>query len=219
MGMFPPVPEAVYAMKMIRKGWLPLSLAAMLASGANATLADVTPKQLIEQTTGEFLNAVAHQRAAILESPGRAEELVNSIVMPYIDVDTVGRWMLGKHWREATADQRQRFVDALRGMLVRSYATALADYTRGDQIKYLSERVSDDGTTALVRTQIPRLQGPQSADVVYRLHRKADGWKIYDVTIEGVSVVITYRNTFLSKIERQGLEGVIQELAALNRKN
>lgn len=206
-------------MAMLRQRCLSLGFAALLAAGAEASLAEATPRQVIEQTTGEFLAEVARRREAILQDFGRAEELVQRLVMPHIDVDTVGRWMLGKHWRNATPEQRQRFVDELRSMLVRSYATALAKYDRGDEIRYLAERVADDGNTATVRTQIPRAQGSQFADVVYRLHRKDGAWKIFDVTVEGVSVVVTYRNTFINRIERHGLDAVIRELAELNRKN
>lgn len=195
--------------------------AAILLVGvaASASAAEVRPQQLVEQTIGEFLKSISEQREMILQDPEHARVLVDQIIMPHVDVDTTVRWMLGKHWRKATSDQRDRFFTELRGMLVRSYASALAEYNRGDEIKYVSERVSDDGKTALVRTKIPRSQGPQPADVVYRLHRKDDDWKVFDVTIEGVSVVTTYRSTFMGKIERQGLDSVIDELAALNRKN
>lgn len=193
-----------------------LGLATVLAAVAMANPGEPSPRQLIEQTTDAFLTAIADAREAILEDPEHAQDLVARIIMSHVDVDTVGRWMLSKHWRTATPAQRERFVDEVRTMLVRAYATALAQYTKGDQIKYLSEHVSEDGRSAVVRARIPRSRGSQSADVVYRLHRKNEAWMLFDVTVGGVSLVTTYRSTFVTRIESQGLDGVIRELSRLN---
>ena len=209
-------------MGMIRYRWLWVGLAALLlvarAASAEAIVA-TGPRALIEKTTGEFLQAVAENREGILADPDLAHRLVDEIVTPHIDVDATGRYMLGKHWRKSTPEQRERFLYELRKMLVRSYANALAEYKAGDQINYISERVSDDGKLAVVRVQIPRPRTNQPADVAYRLHKNSGNWKVFDVTIEGVSMVTTYRSTFRSKLDRQGMESVIEELAALNNRN
>lgn len=209
-------------MRMNLYRWLSLALAALLLAG-NATAAgagvDMGPKRLIEATTGEFLNAVDRNRDAIRADPDFAHRLVDQIVTPHIDVDATGRYMLGKHWRKGTPEQRERFLFELRKMLVRSYANALAEYKGGDQINYVSERVSEDGNLAMVHVQIPRPRNNQLVDVSYRLHKSNDEWKVFDVTIEGVSMVTTYRSTFRTKLDRQGLESVIEELAALNNKH
>ena len=209
-------------MRLVRYRWLWVGLAALLMFGriaaAEAVLA-MSPQALIEKTTGEFLQAVANNREAILEDPDLAHRLVDKIVTPHIDVDATGRYMLGKYWRRSTPEQRERFLYELRKMLVRSYANALAKYEAGDQINYLSERISEDGRLAVVRVQIPRPRTHQLADVAYRLHKNSGEWKVFDVTIEGVSMVTTYRSTFRSKLNRQSLESVIEELAALNSKN
>lgn len=209
-------------MRLIRDLWAWAGLAALLLAGnamAAEAAVDQGPRRLIEATTGEFLQAVDQNRDAIRDDPDFAHRLVDEIVTPHIDVDATGRYMLGKHWRKGTPEQRSRFLFELRKMLVRSYANALAEYKAGDQINYISERVSDDGKLAVVRVKIPRPKTRQPADVAYRLHRSNGEWKVFDVTIEGVSMVTTYRSTFRSKLDRQGLESVIEELAALNSKN
>ena len=206
-------------MRLIRNRWIGSALAALLLVGNAVAAIDTGPRDLIEQTTGEFLKAVAENREAILQDPDLAHRLVDQIVTPHIDVDATGRYMLGKHWRKSTPAQRERFLFELRKMLVRSYANALAEYKGGDQINYISERVSDDGRLAVVRVQIPRPSTLQPADVAYRLHKSSGEWKVFDVTIEGVSMVTTYRSTFRSKLDRQGMESVIEELAALNNRN
>lgn len=209
-------------MRLIRNRWVCSGLAALLLAGnaaAAEAVADQGPKRLIEQTTGEFLKAVDNNRDAIRDDPDFAHRLVDEIVTPHIDVDATGRFMLGKHWRRGTPEQRDRFLFELRKMLVRSYANALAEYKAGDQINFISERVNQDGTLAVVRVKIPRPRNSQLVDVSYRLHKSNGEWKVFDVTIEGVSMVTTYRSTFRSKLDRQGLESVIEELAALNNRN
>ncbi len=209
-------------MGMIRFRWLWIATAALLLiarmAAAEAGLA-VGPRALIEKTTGAFLQAVAENREGIIADPDLAHRLVDEIVTPHIDVDATGRYMLGKHWRKGTPEQRERFLYELRKMLVRSYANALAEYKAGDQINYISERVSEDGNLAVVRVQIPRPRTNQPADVAYRLHKSGGEWKVFDVTIEGVSMVTTYRSNFRVKLDRQGLDSVIEELAALNNRN
>jgi len=209
-------------MRLIRYRWVWSGLAALLLVG-NAAAAeagvDQGPKRLIEETTGEFLKAVDQNRDAIRKDPDFAHQLVDEIVTPHIDVDATGRYMLGKHWRRGTPDQRDRFLFELRKMLVRSYANALAEYKAGDQINFISERVNQDGTLAVVRVQIPRPRNSQLVDVSYRLHKSNGEWKVFDVTIEGVSMVTTYRSTFRTKLDRQGLESVIEELTALNNRH
>lgn len=219
---FESLKEVKLGMAMIRHRWPWFGLTALLFVArmvAAEAVVSPGPKDLIERTTGAFLQAVEKNRQGILDDPGLAQQLVDEIVTPHIDVDATGRYMLGKHWRSGTPEQRERFLFELRKMLVRSYANALAEYKAGDQINYISERLSKDGQLAVVRVQIPRPRTNQPADVAYRLHNKSGDWKVFDVTIEGVSMVTTYRSTFRSKLDRQGLESVIEELAALNDRN
>ncbi|NIV74230.1 MAG: ABC transporter substrate-binding protein [Gammaproteobacteria bacterium] len=203
-------------MDALRGTWLSFALSGLLLGGGSAA-AETGPRTVIEQTTGELLKAVADERQAILDDPDRAQKLVERIVLPHVDMQIVGRWLLGRHWRKATPEQREQFLEEFRKLLVRTYATALAEFTGGTEITYISERVSDDGEQAVVRTQIPLPGKAKPVDVVYRLHRKNDGWKAFDVVVEGVSMIATYRTTIRNTIQRRGLNAVIEDLAEKNR--
>lgn len=202
--------------------WAGLMLAGLLLAATFAvTAADSAPdpRDLVEQTTGELLSKVAKERDALRGKPELVQALVDEIVTPHVDLVAVGRWMLGKYWREATAQQRELFLNEFRKLLVRTYATGLVEFTGAAHIKYISERVTDDGKYALVRTQIPLQGEAKPVDVAYRMHRSNDGWKVYDVVVEGVSMVTTYRTTFREKLDREGLDALLQELVEMNHRN
>lgn len=205
-------------MDVLRGIRLCVALLGLIFAGAG-TAADGSPRAVIEQTTGQLLKAIGDQRQAILDDPDRAQKLVEEIVLPHVDMQTVGRWLLGVHWRKAAPEQRERFLAEFRKLLVRTYATGLAEFTGGTEIKYISERLSDDGEQAVVRTQIPLSGQAKPVDVAYRLHRDSDGWKAFDVVVEGVSMVATFRTSIRNTIEQRGLDAVIEDLAQKNRQN
>lgn len=205
-------------MQRIRRRWRPAGLGVLLLVGSGTALAEAGPREVIEQTTGELLTEVAKDRAAIRDNPDSMQELVERIVVPHVDMQAVGRWMLAQHWRKAPPEQRQRFLEEFRKLIVRTYAAALAEFTDGAKIRYISEQVSEDGTQARVRTHIPLPGNAKPVDISYRLRRDEDGpWKVYDVAVEGVSMVATYRTTLRSRLERAGLDALIEELARKNR--
>jgi len=192
--------------------------ALVLALGAcSVAAAASSPQALIKETTERLLAAVDEHRQEIRENPSRARKYIDEIVTPHVDLEVVGRWILGRHWRTATPEQRQRFIDEFRMLLIRTYATALTEFT-DTEVNYVSERIREDGERALVRTEIPQ-PGGQPIQVDYRLHSADGEWMLYDVVIEGVSMVSTYRTSFGQEIERKGLDGLIAELEKKNRQN
>ena len=122
--------------------------------------------------------------------------------------------VLGKYWNRATPEQQAQFVGEFQVLLVRTYATALKEYSE-QTIEFLSTRERDGGEEVTVRTQITQAGAPP-IPINYEMYRKDDAWKVFDVSIDGVSLVINYRSTFSSEIRRNGVDGLI---ARLNKHN
>ncbi|MFZ0255253.1 MAG: ABC transporter substrate-binding protein [Gammaproteobacteria bacterium] len=209
-------------------GWALRLLLATLAAGAlafaggavagkettgRAPSADA--QALVKDTTVALLTAFEQEQASIRKDPTHAYAIVDKILSPHIDYDRVTRLILGKYWRQASPEQRQRFMDEFRELQIRTYATALVDYANTD-IRYLPTRQPEDADRTIVRTQIPRRNGtPVSVD--YRLYRTDGRWKVYDVLVEGVSLLTNYRASVGAQIAQVGIDDVIKQLSAKNR--
>lgn len=175
--------------------------------------AEETPVEVIRTATRHVLNELRFE-PALRKDPEQLRMLIERHVAPHMDFVTLSRLTLGKNWRRATAAQRERFVREYGRLLVRVYAAALAGYSR-QKIEYLSSKVSDDQRRATVRTRIVE-PGQAPLEVDYSL-RKIDGnWKIYDVRIEGISLVMNYRASFSEEISAHGFDGLIERLVARN---
>lgn len=172
------------------------------------------PQELVQNTTERLLTAIPTEQEVIRQNPERLYELIEDIVIPVVDRERISRWVLGRHWHKASAEQRSRFTKELQTMLIRTYAAPLLDYT-DIEVNYLP--LNDSGNTdVVIRTQIqPR--GGEPLPVHYSLHSRDGNWKIYDVTIGGVSAVVTLRTTFSNQIRKVGLEEFIHQLSEKNR--
>jgi phospholipid transport system substrate-binding protein len=119
--------------------------------------------------------------------------------------------VLGQHWRTATPEQRKRFIDAFYHSLLNNYGAALVDFT-SDRLKIFPSKVDADATRATVRTEVKRSNGDR-VSVNYYLHKTPQGgWKAWDVVIDGISYVNSYRTDFGEQIEQQGIDSVIKRL-------
>ncbi|HEB95597.1 MAG TPA: ABC transporter substrate-binding protein, partial [Sedimenticola thiotaurini] len=130
------------------------------------------------------------------------------------DFERMSRLALGRHWRKASEQQRQAFVAAFRQLLVRTYATALLNYS-DEQIVYKPLRQEPTGKEAVVNTLVSE-PGGAPVPIDYRLHLGSDGhWRVYDVIVDGVSLVSNYRSSFGSEIRRRGMDGLIRKLETM----
>jgi phospholipid transport system substrate-binding protein len=208
-------------------GLLPLALSCVAAlAGAQgaaaaapvaaaATVDPSTPNSLIESAANTMLRELDTRRAEFRKEPQKLYSLVDRVLLPYFDVDYAARLVLGKNWRAATAEQRKRFVDAFYRSLLNNYGDALIDFT-GDRIKVLPAKVdpaATTATTATVRTEVRRSNG-QKVPVNYTLRRTDAGWRAWDVVIEGISYVKSFREDFGAEIDQKGLDAVIKRLEA-----
>jgi phospholipid transport system substrate-binding protein len=170
---------------------------------------------LVRHTTDAVLARLEKERPKLEKHPEGIYDLVEDLVLPHFDFWRMSQWVLGRYWRRADDQQRAAFVDQFRTLLVRTYATALLQYT-GQNIQYLPLRASTDASDVTVRTEIAQPSG-QPVRLDYSMHRDRNGdWKVYDITVEGVSLVTNYRSTFSGEIRQHGLDQLIQNLKKRN---
>ena len=148
-------------------------------------------------------------RADYRKDPARINALVDRILLPHFDTSYSARLVLGRHWTPATPEQRQRFIDGFYHALLTNYGTALLDFT-GDRLKVFPYKGDAAATNATVRTQVRKDDGSTVA-VNYSL-RRTDKWMAWDVIIEGISYVKSFRDDFGAEIDQKGLDAVIERL-------
>ncbi len=189
----------------------------LLACGAWAaeSVPGPAPQELIETTARRLLEALDADREAAHKDPSRVHKIVDDILLPHFDTDYSARLVLGKHWRNASPAERQRFIDAFYQSLLRNYGSALAEFT-ADRMMILPFRGDLSSSQATVRTEVKRRNG-QRVPVNYTLHATPEGWKAWDVTIEGISYVRNFRNDVGAEIDQQGLPALIDRLEKENR--
>jgi phospholipid transport system substrate-binding protein len=176
---------------------------------------DITPQELVRDTSSRMLVALHDEQDSIREDSGRLYELVSEIVLPYFDFRRMSQWVLGKNWRKATPEQRERFVEQFRLLLVRTYGSALFEYA-DEKIIYLPFVADSNAKTVTVRTEI-ELPAATAIPITYSMYRSNAGWKVYDVSISGVSLVTNYRSTFGSIIRKDGMDVLISQMFERNR--
>ena len=192
---------------------LPIFAGAILAADA---VPGPPPQDLIETASTRMLQALDANRAAAKSDPARVRKMADEILLPYFDTDYSARLVLGKHWRDATATQRKRFIDAFYQSLLRNYGSALAEFT-ADRMALLPFRGDLATGQATVKTEVKRSDGTR-VPVNYSLRATPAGWRAWDVTIEGISYVRNLRNDVGAEVDQRGLDAVIERLEAGNRR-
>jgi phospholipid transport system substrate-binding protein len=172
------------------------------------------PTALIETSANAMIEQIEARRDEFRQDPAKLRALVEEVLLPNFDVDRAARLVLGRHFRTATAEQRQRFLDAFYGSLMSNYGDALVEFS-GDRIRVLPSKVEPDATSAVVRTEVRRSNG-ERVPVSYSLRRDERGWKVWDVVIEGISYIKSFREDFGSEIDQKGLDAVIERLERQN---
>ena len=200
--------EICRAMKRIKICCIGIMLTLCIA-GVGAQ--ELHPAQkLVMQTTDEMLVRLRADREALARDMERVNQLVEEIVLPHFDFENISASVLGKYWRTADADQRRRFREAFKSVLLRTYANALVD-NMDRVIEYEPVRAGPDARDVTVRTSIPQdSQFPMPIN--YSMELIGNEWKVYDVEIDGLSVVLNYRTTFAKEINQSGLDNLIRIL-------
>ena len=157
-----------------------------------------------------MLGDLDKDREGYRKDPAKVDALVSKYLLPHFDTDFSAKIVLGQYWKTASPEQRQRFIDAFYHSLLKNYGSALAEFT-ADRLKIFPTKVDGDATRATVRTEVKRDNGDR-VSVNYYMRKTAEGWKAWDVVIDGISYVNSYREDFGPQIESQGIDAVIKRL-------
>jgi phospholipid transport system substrate-binding protein len=168
----------------------------------------------VKKVTDEVLAAVKSDKQLAAGDKQKALKLAEEKVLPHIDFQESTRLAVGKSWSQATPEQKQKLVDEFRRMLVRTYSSAIQAY-EGQTMKVQPLRMKPDDTDVTVHNQYVRAGG-KPVQIDYQMRKTDKGWKIYDIVVEGVSLVLTYRSEFDAVVKQQGIDGLIKRLADKN---
>jgi phospholipid transport system substrate-binding protein len=202
-------------MKIVARGIRSFAVLFALAAGAPsvAAAADVVaPDALVKTTVSEVLSVIKQNK-----DKRALHDLAEKKVLPHFDFRQMTQLAVGRSWREASPEQRKKLEDGFRGLLVSTYTTALTETATSDaKVDVKPAAVKPDQTEVTVRT-VAKQSGRQPVAIDYRMNRTADGWKVYDVVVENLSLVNNYRGSFNSEISRSGIDGLIKTLEAKNK--
>ena len=173
------------------------------------------PDELVKRTAEDVLATVKSDADIQAGNQDKIFALAEEKIVPNFNFDKVSRLVLGKNWTKATPEQKTAFQAEFRTLLIRTYATALSKY-KNQTIEYKPLRMAEGANTVSVKTAIVQ-PGGQPIAVDYSLEKKADTWKVYDIVIEGVSLVTNYRSQFAQEIRQNGLDSLIKKLGDKNK--
>lgn len=176
-----------------------------------SVLAAQAPVAMLQQTTGQMLSALkqSHNRSGDALYP-----IINRILLPHIELNTMSRMVVGRYWGTATPAQQQEFKKQFTHYVTQTYSTALAQY-KNEKVSYFPIRGGITGNRVQVNSQIEQSNG-QTINVNYQLMLSGGQWKVYDFSVEGVGMVQSYRSQFADILSSQGLPGLLQRLQAKN---
>ncbi|MDR2877355.1 MAG: ABC transporter substrate-binding protein [Chromatiales bacterium] len=186
---------------------------------ASVNAAPQNARDVVEGAATQAIQALKKNRPELERSPAKIYDFVREYLLPYFDFEYASRLVLAKYWRTATPEERERFQAAFQRTLIRSYASSMLKYS-DQKIQFLPYRETAGSDETTVKTEVNTDSGKPVA-VDYNLRRNAQGeWKVYDVIIDGISVVLNYRSTFASEIRRlNGLAPLIERMEERNRSN
>ena len=186
-----------------------------LYSGGLMAEPSAEAEQLVRDNASRVLKILDENKGRLENNPKLIYTLVDEIIEPNVDFESMAKLILKKHWRAATPEQRERFIREFKGMLIRTYTRSLNEYAGNTEIRFQKSVSRKEGKYVTVYSEIIQ-SGKPNIPVSYSLIRHDNGYKIYDVVIEGLSLVKNYHTSFSPKIEKVGLDALIDDLAGKN---
>lgn len=191
------------------------ALCLAIAAPAGGRAADLAPDELVRKVTAEVMDAVGRDKAAAPVDRKKAIAIAEEKILPHLDFGEATRLAMGRSWRLATPAQQAALVTEFRTLLVRTYATAL-EGLRDQRVEQDPVRMSPADVEVRVRDRFIK-SGAPAVTIDYQMRRTPEGWKVYDIVVDGMSLVLNYRDSFDHEIRRSGIDGLIAALREKNR--
>ena len=195
----------------------------ILIIGAAACLNSVfvsaqeSPDALVKKNTTEILAAIKADKDLAAGNQKKIEKLAEEKILPLFNFTRMTQLAVGRNWKDASDAQKKSLLDEFRTLLVRTYSTSLTQF-RNQTIDVKPTKMVASDTEVVVKTQIVQ-PGGQPIPIDYSMEKSGDSWKVYDVLIDGVSLVTNYRSSFNTEIQKSGIDGLIKSLSDRNSKN
>ena len=195
-------------------GVIVLMLSSLLAFPAWSM--DLAPDRLVDRTVKEVIEIIQKDEELKNGNRDKMLDLIETKILPHFNFSRMTQLAMGQHWSKAAPEQQNKLVNEFRTLLVRTYSNALTSYNKEtinvNPIKQLGDQVE-----TIVRTVVIQGNGKEPVPIDYSMEKKPDGWKVYDVTVAGVSLVTNYRGTFNSQVRKGGVEGLLKALTDKNK--
>jgi phospholipid transport system substrate-binding protein len=199
----------------VRTGFLKwIALAALLMANVSTAQDQLDdPSPLISATAGSIFDKINAQRDAIKKDPSIAEDIVRTDLLPLMDINYSARLILGREARRATPEQLNEFARAMNDLLISRYASGLLEFRSKEQIEVMDIKSQLNPKATPVKTRV-RLDSGGVALVDYVFRMTDDGWKVFDVVVEGISYIVSFRNQIKQEVSAIGLDAVIDRLTS-----
>jgi phospholipid transport system substrate-binding protein len=199
-------------MKYLKSLFSMILLIALASTSLQAAIADSieSPVTFLERTSNQVLKILRDDHEMLQQDPDRVYKIVDEYILPHLDDVTMAKLALGKNWNNATNEQKLQFVDEFRNLLVRTYSKSLIEF-KDQEIRYFPVTLEEDSQKTSVKAEVIQPGGP-SIPMSYRMRIKNNAWKVYDITIDGVSLVTSYRGTFTQEVRKSGIDGLLKYL-------
>ena len=180
-----------------------------------------SPEEVVRSTLDQVIEQLRFEKEDLAINPGRAFDLIQDRVVPHFDFPVMSRWVLDKNWNKASQEQRISFTDAFKSLMIRTYAKNLMKYSV-KEIRYSPVQINPVSNLAIVKIEIwtdsstHTIGNANTILINYKMHISNSEWKVVDITVDGVSLVRTYRNLYASEIRKNGLDSLISKLMERN---
>jgi len=188
-----------------------LGFALILSNGLSAQTKADEPVSLVENITGKIFTNVTENLEEYTANPKALEDLVRKDLLPLLDIDYSARLILGRAGRGLTKEKIDEFAICMTNLLINRYSKGLLEFSSKIKLQVLPQRGDLNPKLTRVRTRV-RLPEGGEAPVDYAFHKTPEGWKAFDVVVEGISYVTTYRNQIMPEVQANGIDSVIERL-------
>tara|TARA_B100000787_G_scaffold168182_1_gene156438 strand:- start:225 stop:827 length:603 start_codon:yes stop_codon:yes gene_type:complete len=179
------------------------------------SFAALGPEELVKKTAEDVIFAIKADQEIQKGNKEKIYKLAEEKILPNFDFEKIARLVLGRAWRSASKEQKKGFIVEFRTLLLKTYAVALSKY-KDQKIEFKPTRMSEEDEIVIVKSEIIQ-SGTQPIRVNYALSKSSGKWLVFDIVIEGVSLVTNYRSQFSSEIRRNGMDTLIKKLAKKNK--